>query len=80
MEKWITIQNYGGYEVSNLGQIRSINYKRTGTIRILKPTLNPQGYLCTMIKNDNGFNKKFFTCSYFMDGNITLLSNNEITS
>lgn len=54
MEKWITIQDYSGYEVSNLGQIRSINYKRTGTIRILKPTLNPQGYLCTMIKNDNG--------------------------
>ena len=34
VEEWRVIPGYENYEVSNLGQIRSLNWKRTGTIRI----------------------------------------------
>lgn len=54
MEIWKTIPGFSGYEVSNLGNIRSLNYKRTKTIKKLKPGKSPDGYLKTMILDDNG--------------------------
>lgn len=54
MEKWKTIPNFSGYEASTLGNIRSLNYKRTGKVKVLKPGLSPDGYLKTMILDDNG--------------------------
>lgn len=45
-ETWKPIKNYEGlYEVSNKGQVRSLNYKRTGEIKILKLRVNKYGYL-----------------------------------
>lgn len=32
-----TLEEYPGYEVSNLGRVRSLNYKCTGKIKVLKP-------------------------------------------
>jgi len=54
MENWKTIPGYENYEVSDYGNIRSLNYKRTGTIRLLKPAVSRDGYLKTMIKRDDG--------------------------
>lgn len=54
MEKWIKLENFSRYEVSNTGKIRSINYKNTGMEQELKPALNPSGYPCTMIVKDDG--------------------------
>jgi hypothetical protein len=54
MEKWITIKGFNGYECSNLGNLRSLNYKRTGKIQILKPAISKDGYLKTMLKNNDG--------------------------
>ena len=44
------------YEVSNTGKIRSLDYKRSGKIRELKPAADPKGYMKTMLLI-NGKNK-----------------------
>ena len=45
-EIWKAIVNYEGlYEVSNLGRVRSLNYKRTGKIKVLRPRPSKLGYL-----------------------------------
>lgn len=54
MEKWIKIENFSRYEVSNTGKIRSTNYKNSGKTKELKTSLNPTGYPCTMILKDDG--------------------------
>ena len=46
MENWKAIAGYEGiYEVSDLGRVKSLNYNRTGTEKILKPQNNTRGYL-----------------------------------
>lgn len=50
MEVWKEIEGTGGrYEVSNTGKVRSLNYKRTGMVRELKPSPDPKGYMKTML-------------------------------
>ena len=45
-EIWKPVRNYEGlYEVSNLGRVKSLNYKRTGKEKILKAYNNSHGYL-----------------------------------
>lgn len=44
MEIWKDIKGYEGYKVSNLGNVKSLNYNRTGKEKILKPKKN-KGYL-----------------------------------
>lgn len=47
MEIWKDIEGYEGkYQVSNYGNVKSLNYYRTGKERLLKPILKPTGYLC----------------------------------
>jgi hypothetical protein len=36
---------YEGYEVSNLGRVKSLNYKRSGKAKLMKPGDNSKGYL-----------------------------------
>lgn len=44
-EIWKDIINYEGlYQVSNLGNVKSMNYGRTGEIKLLKQSTNKQGY------------------------------------
>ena len=46
MIEWKPIEGYEGlYEVSNLGNIKSLNYNKTGEKRILKPCKTRIGYL-----------------------------------
>lgn len=54
MEQWKEIPRFSRYMVSNLGNLKSKNYKRTGREQLLKPC-DTGGYLQTMILND--FNK-----------------------
>ena len=43
-EVWKDIRGYEGlYQVSNLGRVKSLNYKRTGEERILKITKDRNG-------------------------------------
>lgn len=45
-EIWRDISSYEGlYQVSNLGNVKSLNYLRTGNERMLKPVKNRYGYL-----------------------------------
>ena len=53
MEIWKDIKDYEGlYQASNFGNLRSLNYKRSGKIQVLKPALDNKGYLRTaLMKN-----------------------------
>lgn len=45
IEVWKDIPEYEGlYQVSNLGNVRSLNYNKTGKANILKTPVNPRGY------------------------------------
>ena len=47
IEVWKDIPEYEGfYQVSNLGNVRSLNYNKTGKANILKTPVNPRGYAC----------------------------------
>jgi len=53
MEIWKDIIGYEGiYQASNLGNLRSLNYKRSGKIQVLKPALDNKGYLRTALMKD----------------------------
>ena len=42
----------GLYQVSNFGNIMSLNYRRTGRAKLLKPGKNKQGYLGVVLFKD----------------------------
>ena len=46
IEIWKPVVGYEGiYEVSNLGNVRSLNYRHTNTIKALSPSINKDGYI-----------------------------------
>ena len=53
MEQWKAIPGFSRYEASNLGNLRSLNYNRTGKIKLIKPAIS-RGYLKTMLLSDDG--------------------------
>lgn len=45
-EVWKPVIGYESrYEVSNMGNVRSLNYRSTGKTRMLKPVTEGKGYL-----------------------------------
>lgn len=45
-EEWKSVPGYEGrYEVSNKGDVKSLNYRMTGQPKILKPVTSGKGYL-----------------------------------
>ena len=54
MEIWKKIPNYPLYEASNMGFIKTFNWKNQGKERIMKPALDGSGYLRTMLKGEDG--------------------------
>lgn len=54
MEKWKQIPNFSRYEASTKGRLRSTNYKNSGKTKVLKPADGGDGYLKTMLLNDEG--------------------------
>ena len=51
---WKDIPGYEGlYQVSNTGQIRSLNYRRTGKKQILKQYINNTGYKQVALRKNN---------------------------
>lgn len=70
METWKTIPGFRRYEASSLGRLRSTNYKNSGKIKVLKPALSPDGYMKTMLQDDNKKYRswtvhKFVTLAFF---------------
>lgn len=47
------IPNYSLYQCSNLGRIKTFNWKNQGIERIMKPALDGCGYLRTVLKRDS---------------------------
>jgi hypothetical protein len=46
IEEWRPVISYEGlYEVSNYGNVKSLNYKNTGQEKLIKPCKTRQGYL-----------------------------------
>lgn len=43
-EVWIPIKESKKYKISNLGEIKNLNYKNSGKEKILKQTISPKGY------------------------------------
>jgi len=56
-EIWKHIPNYENYQVSNLGNVKSLNYNRQKKEVILKPNKSIQGYLFVNIINSKGRKK-----------------------
>ena len=53
MENWKSIIGYEGlYEVSDQGRVRSLNWHRTGQVRVMCPGKNSHGYLSTSLCKD----------------------------
>ena len=61
MEQWrpivitkngVTYDYTGLYEVSNLGGIRSLNYRKTGKVKVVKPDKTTDGYLRVVLHKD----------------------------
>lgn len=53
-EIWKDITNYENkYQVSNLGNVRSLNYNNTGKSKNLKQKLNKYNYLEVKLSKDN---------------------------
>lgn len=44
-EIWKEVVGYDGYMVSNIGNVKSLNYRRTGKERMMKIRLGKRGYL-----------------------------------
>lgn len=48
-----TVKNFSRYFADELGNIYSLNYKKTGKIKILKPAISTDGYLKTVLLTDS---------------------------
>jgi hypothetical protein len=55
-EEWRTIEKYPNYMISNLGNIKSLNYKRTGKEQTLKQNINGRGYCYVNISSNGKYN------------------------
>jgi len=54
-EEWKIIKNFPNYMISNLGRIKSLNYKRTNKEQILKQNINGRGYYYVNISVNNKY-------------------------
>lgn len=53
-EEWKDIEGFEGlYQISNFGRVKSLNYRRTGKERILKPYKNNCGCATVLLTKNN---------------------------
>jgi hypothetical protein len=56
IEVWKGIPNFENYQVSNLGNVRSLNYRKTGKTKVLKKSVNTNGrYKVNLYKKGKSF-------------------------
>lgn len=59
MEEWRDIEGFDGYQVSNIGRVKTLNYNRTGEERILQTVEGGKKYLVlTLCKDGKKYNRK----------------------
>ena len=51
MEEWKTIIGFENYEVSNLGRVRALNFKKTGKVHLMSISRNRYGYAQVTLYN-----------------------------
>lgn len=54
MEVWKDIPGFENYQISNYGNVKSLNYGRTGKTKLLKPTISGKGYKVRQTNCING--------------------------
>lgn len=75
-EVWKPIKGYEGrYEVSNFGNVKSLNFNKTGKEKLLKPRLSHNGYFRVILYNEFGY-KSFFV--HRLVAYAFILNNNQI--
>jgi hypothetical protein len=58
MKIWRYIEGFDNYRISNNGEVLSLNFKRSGKPKILKATINGDGYYNVTLRKDNkSYNK-----------------------
>ena len=58
-EIWRDVVGFEGlYKVSNLGNVKSLNYNRTGKEKLMKPQTDGHGYLQVMLYKDGKYKIK----------------------
>ena len=55
-EIWKEIEGYPNYIISNMGRIKSLNYRRTGKEKIIKGSKNNSGYLSVTLSKKGKMN------------------------
>ena len=82
MEIWKDIKGYEGlYQVSNMGRIKSLNYRRTGKEGIMTPSKNNDGYLIICLyknKKTKTFLVHRLVAKHFLPNNNNLPEVNHI--
>ena len=59
-EIWCDVKGYEGkYQVSNMGRVKSLNYRCTGKERILKPLKRGNGYLFVLLYQGGKYKECF---------------------
>ena len=58
-EIWKSISDYENYQISNLGNIKSLNYHNMKIEKLLKPTIGKRGYMYINLINNNQ-HKRFY--------------------
>lgn len=77
MEIWKDIKGYEGkYQVSNMGNVKSLNYRRTGKEKILKLHKNNSGYFMVGLYKDDKY-KSFLVHRLVAQAFISNLENKE---
>lgn len=74
METWKKIPGYSNYMASDMGKIKTFNWKNQGITRIMMPAKDKSGYLRTMLKGDDG---KFNTVKIHRIIALTFIENSE---
>lgn len=59
IEEWRIIEGYPNYQVSNLGRVKSLNYKHTKKPHLLKPLQTREGYFLINLFDCNGVRNRF---------------------
>lgn len=60
MEEWRDIEGYERlYQASNYGNVKSLNYRRTGREELLKPSVRRNGYLQVQLYKDGKQETKY---------------------
>jgi hypothetical protein len=83
-EIWKRIPNFNKYEASNLGRIKTFNWKGSKQERVMKPAKDGSGYLRTVLIDNEGKNKTVkvhrIIASTFIDNDLNKPEVNHINA